>query len=44
MTGRAVSPESWTHGSSAQRTAWFKRGLEGGQVSSCPTFDGKLTP
>lgn len=44
MSGRAVSPESWTHGSSAQRTQWFKRGLEGGQVSSCPTFDGKLAP
>ena len=44
MSGRAVSPESWTHGSSAQRTAWFRKGLEGGEVSSCPTFDGKLTP
>jgi uncharacterized protein len=44
MSGRAVSPESWTHGSSAQRTEWFKRGLEGGQVSSCPTFNGKLGP
>ena len=44
MTGRAVSPESWTHGSSAQRTEWFKRGLEGGEVSNCPTFSGKLAP
>ncbi len=44
MSGRAVSPETWTHGSSAQRTEWFKRGLEGGQVSSCPTFNGKLAP
>jgi predicted metalloprotease len=44
MSGRAVSPESFTHGSSAQRTEWFKRGLEGGQVSSCPTFNGKLAP
>ena len=44
MSGRAVSPERWTHGSSAQRTEWFRRGLDGGQVSSCPTFDGKLTP
>ncbi len=44
MTGRAVSPESWTHGSSAQRTEWFKRGLDGGQVSNCSTFDGKLAP
>ena len=44
MSGRAVSPESWTHGSSAQRTEWFKRGLDGGQVSNCTTFDGKLSP
>ena len=44
MTGRAVSPETWTHGSSAQRQEWFKRGLEGGEVNSCPTFNGKLEP
>lgn len=44
MSGRAVSPESWTHGSSAQRQEWFKRGLDGGQVNSCGTFDGKLAP
>ena len=44
MSGRAESPESWTHGSSAQRTEWFNRGLQGGQVSSCPTFNGKLEP
>jgi predicted metalloprotease len=44
MSGRAVSPETWTHGSSAQRQEWFKRGLDGGQVSSCPTFNGKLSP
>lgn len=44
MAGRAVSPERWTHGSSAERVSWFKRGLEGGQVSSCPTFNGKLEP
>lgn len=44
MSGRAVSPESWTHGSSAQRQEWFQRGLSGGEVSSCPTFGGKLEP
>ncbi len=38
MSGRAVSPESWTHGSSAQRQFWFKRGLEGGTIDSCKTF------
>ncbi len=44
MSGRAVSPESWTHGSSAQRIEWFKRGLDGGEVSDCATFNGKLAP
>jgi uncharacterized protein len=37
-TGR-VSPESFTHGSSAQRTAWFRRGLQSGDISSCNTFE-----
>lgn len=36
--GRTVSPESFTHGSSAQRVEWFKRGLTSGKVSSCDTF------
>ena len=44
MSGRAVSPESFTHGSSAQREHWFRQGLEGGQVSSCATFNGRLAP
>jgi predicted metalloprotease len=30
-----VSPEKFTHGSSAQRTAAFKKGLESGQISAC---------
>ena len=33
-----VTPDSFTHGSSAQRTLWFKRGLESGKLSSCDTF------
>jgi uncharacterized protein len=33
-----VVPESFTHGSSAQRVRWFRRGLDSGQVSSCDTF------
>ncbi len=33
-----VAPESFTHGSSAQRVRWFKRGLEAGNVASCDTF------
>jgi predicted metalloprotease len=37
-TGR-VSPESFTHGSSKQRTSWFTRGLQSGDISSCNTFE-----
>jgi predicted metalloprotease len=34
-----VVPESFTHGSSAQRVRWFKRGLETGNLSRCNTFE-----
>jgi len=37
--GRVV-PESFTHGSSAQRTAWLKRGLDSGDPAACDTFTG----
>jgi predicted metalloprotease len=33
-----VVPESWTHGSSAQRVEWFQRGLSAGKVDQCDTF------
>lgn len=33
-----VRPDSFTHGSSKQRVAWFKRGLETGSVRECNTF------
>jgi len=39
-----VSPDSFTHGSSAQRSEWFRRGLESGSVSACDTFNGAATP
>jgi len=34
----SVHPESFTHGTSAQRTAWFNRGFESGNPESCDTF------
>jgi predicted metalloprotease len=34
-----VTPDSFTHGSSAQRAGWFKTGLESGDVNSCNTFE-----
>jgi hypothetical protein len=35
-----VVPESFTHGTSAQRVGWFKRGMTGGSLKECNTFDG----
>jgi predicted metalloprotease len=34
-----VVPDSFTHGTSAQRQTWFRRGLQGGRVADCNTFD-----
>ena len=36
-----VAPESFTHGSSAQRVNWFKRGFESGEVGACDTFNAR---
>ena len=38
-SGREVVPESFTHGSSAQRMRWFKRGFESGDMAQCDTFN-----
>ncbi len=41
QTQGEVVPDSFTHGSSAQRVRWFKRGIEQGQVEACDTFEAK---
>jgi uncharacterized protein len=33
-----VNPDSFTHGTSAERSSWFRRGLDTGRISSCNTF------
>jgi predicted metalloprotease len=38
--GRVV-PESFTHGSSAQRVGWFTRGFESGSTDQCDTFESR---
>jgi len=38
---RAVVPDAFTHGSSAQRVRWFKRGLESGSPKQCDTFSAE---
>jgi predicted metalloprotease len=36
-----VVPDSFTHGTSAQRVRWFKRGMEKGDVNACDTLKAK---
>lgn len=36
--GQAVRPESFTHGSSAERMTWFKKGYQTGREEDCDTF------
>jgi uncharacterized protein len=38
--GRVV-PETFTHGTSAQRVAWFRKGLESSDMKACDTFEGR---
>jgi predicted metalloprotease len=39
--GGAVVPESFTHGTSAQRQRWFDNGLKNGNIKSCDTFSAR---
>ena len=36
-----VVPDSFTHGTSAQRVRWFQRGLEDGRMDACDTFSAR---
>ena len=36
-----VSPDSFTHGSSAQRVRWFRQGLQHGNMDACDTFNAR---
>jgi uncharacterized protein len=41
QAGRAVSPESWTHGSSEMRQRWFTKGFQSGRIDNCNTFESR---
>jgi len=33
-----ITPDSFTHGTSAQRVRWFKRGIDSGSIDNCDTY------
>jgi len=39
MSTGHVAPDSFTHGSSAQRMQWFQNGFDSGSIAACNTFD-----
>jgi len=39
-----VVPDSFTHGTSAQRVGWFRRGFESGKIDNCDTFNAGAPP
>jgi len=42
LQGSAASPETFTHGTSAQRAYWLKRGYDTGDPAQCDTFSGAI--
>jgi predicted metalloprotease len=38
MSGSGVRPESFTHGSAAERSQWFRRGFDSGDAGDCDSF------
>ncbi|WP_027467644.1 KPN_02809 family neutral zinc metallopeptidase [Deefgea rivuli] len=40
--GHSVMPDSFTHGTSAQRMTWFKRGMDSGNPQECDTFKSAI--
>jgi predicted metalloprotease len=42
QAGVDVNPETFTHGTSAQRVKWFRRGFEAGKLEACDTFSEEL--